>query len=457
GGASTAELDFASVQRANPEIQRRCQEVIDRCWALGADNPIVSIHDVGAGGLSNAIPEIVHADGRGGKLDLRKIPSADPGLSPMEIWCNEAQERYVLAVDPAKLGLFEQLCARERCPYAVVGHASNEPQLSIVDGASPKPVDMPMPVLLGKTPRMQRQAGHLPSKGQALDTGDIHLAEAVERVLRLPSVASKNFLVTIGDRTVGGLTTRDQMVGPWQVPVSDVAVTAAGYTGFTGEAMAMGERTPLALLDASASGRMAVGEAITNIAAARIGKLSDVRLSANWMAAAGHPGEDARLFDTVRAVGAELCPALGIAIPVGKDSLSMKTVWKQGSEVRQVTAPLSLIVSAFAPVTDVRGTLTPQLRLDSGETDLILVDLGNGKNRLGGSALAQVHGVIGDNPPDLDDPELLKAFFADIQALNDEGRLLAYHDRSDGGLLAVLCEIAFTAHCGLDVLLDGLG
>ncbi len=456
GGASSAELDFASVQRANPEIQRRCQEVIDRCWALGADNPILSIHDVGAGGLSNAIPEIVHADGKGGRLDLRRIPSADPGLSPMEIWCNEAQERYVLAVDPARLGVFEQLCARERCPFAVVGHATTAPQLSIADGANPKPVDMPMPVLLGKTPRMQREAGHVHSRGQVFDPAGIHIAAAIENVLRLPSVAAKNFLITIGDRTVGGLTCRDQMVGPWQVPVADVAVTASGYTAFTGEAMAMGERTPLALLDAPASGRMAVGEAITNIAAARIAKLSDVRLSANWMAAAGHPGEDARLFDTVRAVGAELCPALGIAIPVGKDSLSMKTLWQQGSEVRQITAPLSLIVSAFAPVTDVRGTLTPQLRLDAGETDLVLVDLGNGRNRLGGSALAQVCGSIGDIAPDLDDPAQLRAFFADIQALAAEGRLLAYHDRSDGGLLATLCEMAFAAHCGLDVQLDGM-
>jgi phosphoribosylformylglycinamidine synthase len=457
GGASSAELDFASVQRANPEIQRRCQEVIDRCWALGADNPILSIHDVGAGGLSNAIPEIVHADGKGGRLDLRKIPSADPSLSPMEIWCNEAQERYVLAIDPARLGVFEQLCARERCPFAVVGQATAEPQLSIADGTNPKPVDMPMPLLLGKTPRLQRQAGHLRRAALTFDPSGLHLAEAIERVLRLPSVAAKTFLITIGDRTVGGLTCRDQMVGPWQVPVADVAVTASGYTAFSGEAMAMGERTPLALLDAPASGRMAVGEAITNIAAARIAKLSDVRLSANWMAAAGHPGEDARLFDTVRAVGAELCPALGIAIPVGKDSLSMKTLWQQAGEVRQVTAPLSLIVSAFAPVADIRGTLTPQLRLDAGETDLILVDLGNGKNRLGGSALAQVHGVIGDVAPDLDDPAQLKAFFADIQALNEEGRLLAYHDRSDGGLLATLCEMAFAAHCGLDVQIDGLG
>jgi phosphoribosylformylglycinamidine synthase len=457
GGASSAELDFASVQRANPEIQRRCQEVIDRCWALGADNPILSIHDVGAGGLSNAIPEIVHADGKGGRLDLRKIPSADPSLSPMEIWCNEAQERYVLAIDPARLGVFEQLCARERCPFAVVGQATAEPQLSIADGSNPKPVDMPMPVLLGKTPRLQRQAGHLRRAALTFDPSGLHLAEAIERVLRLPSVAAKAFLITIGDRTVGGLTCRDQMVGPWQVPVADVAVTATGYTAFTGEAMAMGERTPLALLDAPASGRMAVGEAITNIAAARIAKLSDVRLSANWMAAAGHPGEDARLFDTVKAVGAELCPALGIAIPVGKDSLSMKTLWQQAGEVKQVTAPLSLIVSAFAPVADVRRTLTPQLRLDAGETDLILVDLGNGKNRLGGSALAQVFGSIGDVAPDLDDPAQLKAFFADIQALNEEGRLLAYHDRSDGGLLATLCEMAFAAHCGLDVQLDGLG
>jgi phosphoribosylformylglycinamidine synthase len=375
----------------------------------------------------------------------------------MEIWCNEAQERYVLAVDPARLGVFEQLCRRERCPFAVVGFASTEPQLSITDGKNPKPVDMPMPVLLGKTPRMQRQASHVRGAGQAFDGSNIHLAEAIERVLRLPGVACKNFLITIGDRTVGGLTARDQMVGPWQVPVADVAVTATGYTAFSGEAMSMGERTPLALLDAAASGRMAVGEAITNIAAARIGKLSDVRLSANWMAAAGHAGEDARLFDTVKAVGSDLCPALGIAIPVGKDSLSMKTVWKQGSETRQVTAPLSLIVSAFAPVLDVRRTLTPQLRLDQGETDLVLVDLGNGRNRLGASALAQVYGVIGDVAPDLDEPGQLKAFFADIQALNEEGRLLAYHDRSDGGLLATLCEMAFAAHCGLDVQLDNLG
>jgi phosphoribosylformylglycinamidine synthase len=457
-GASTAELDFASVQRANPELQRRCQEVVDACWAQGTDNPILSIHDVGAGGLSNALPEVIHADGRGGRIRLRAIHCADPSLSPMEIWCNEAQERYVLAVLTDRLDALREVCARERCPMVVVGEAVAEPQLTVVDEEGrPPAVDMPMPVLLGKSPRLHRETRRAPQPYPDFDHRELDLADAVQRVLRFPAVAAKTFLITIGDRTVGGLTVRDQMVGPWQVPVADCAVTAAGFAGVHGEAMAMGERTPLALLDAPASGRMAVGEAVTNIAAAAIDTLSDVRLSANWMAAAGHGDEDARLYDAVYAVGAELCPKLGIAIPVGKDSLSMRSVWQDASGTHTQTAPLSLIVSAFAPVTDVRRSLTPQLRTGVGPTRLLLIDLGRGRNRLGGSVLAQAYGALGQVPPDLDDPEQLKAAFAVVQTLNREGRLLAYHDRSDGGLLATLCEMAFAGHCGLEIALDELG
>ncbi|MFP5306366.1 MAG: phosphoribosylformylglycinamidine synthase, partial [Gammaproteobacteria bacterium] len=456
-GASTAELDFASVQRANPELERRCQEVVDACWALGDDNPILSIHDVGAGGLSNALPELVHADDRGGHFQLRDVQSADPSLSPMEIWCNEAQERYVLAIAPDSLARFAALCARERCPYAVVGEATAEQRLLVDDRIEGQPaVDMPMEVLLGKPPRMKRVTQRQPSRFPPLQV-PTRIAEAVERLLRLPAVASKSFLITIGDRSVGGLTVRDQMVGPWQVPVADCAVTATGFEATTGEAMAMGERTPLALLDAPASGRIAVAEAVLNIAAAPIARLGDVRLSANWMAACGQGDEDARLFDTVRAVGAELCPKLGIAIPVGKDSLSMKSVWQHDGQTRMQTAPVSLIVSAFAPVTDVRRVLTPQLAADAGETRLLLVDLGNGRNRLGGSALAQVYEQVGDLPPDLDDPEQLKSAFALIQALNGEGRLLAYHDRSDGGLFVTLAEMAFAGRCGVSVDIAALG
>ena len=456
-GSSSADLDFASVQRANPELERRCQEVVDACWALGEANPILSIHDVGAGGISNALPELIHADDRGGTIHLRDIQCADPSLSPMEIWCNEAQERYVLAVNADRLGLIEKICARERCPYAVVGEAKTEQRLLVDDGSNAAPVDMPMPVLLGKSPRLQRVSKRAPARFAAFDHRAINLAEAADRVLRLPAVAAKTFLISIGDRTVGGLTVRDQMVGPWQVPVADCAVTASGFEASTGEAMAMGERPLLALLDAAASGRMAVAEAITNVAAARIGKLSDVRLSANWMAAAGHGDEDARLYDTVRAVGEQLCPQLGLAIPVGKDSLSMRSVWKQDGEPRTQTAPLTLIVSAFAPVADVRASLTPQLRSDRGDTRLLLIDLGNGKNRLGGSALAQVYNAVGDRAPDLDDPQQLKHAFIQIQRLNAAGKLLAYHDRSDGGLFAALCEMAFAGHCGLDIALDSLG
>jgi phosphoribosylformylglycinamidine synthase len=465
-GSSHEDLDFASVQRGNPEIQRRAQEVIDRCVALGEGNPILSVHDVGAGGLSNAVPEIVHGAGRGGCFELREVPNDDPGMSPMQIWCNEAQERYVLAIAAEGLTTFEALCERERCPYAVIGVATEEPELVVDDRQfANRPVDLPMSVLFGKPPKMLRDVIHAsvhplpltpsPLAGEGWG-GGLSLADAVARVLRFPAVADKSFLITIGDRTVTGLVCRDQMVGPWQVPVGDVAVTATSFDVHAGEAMAMGERAPLALLDAPASGRMAVGEAITNIAAACIEKLGDVKLSANWMAAAGHPGEDARLFDTVRAVGMELCPALGIAIPVGKDSLSMKTVWEEGGERGSVVAPLSLIVSAFAPVRDVRRTLTPQLRADRGDTDLILVDLGRGKNRLGGSALAQGDNQLGDAVPDADSPDDLKAFFAVIQDLNAAGRLLAYHDRSDGGLLVTLAEMMFAGGRGLTVLLDDL-
>ena len=462
-GASTADLDFASVQRGNAEIQRRAQEVIDRCWALGEANPIVLIHDVGAGGLSNAVPEVVaHTAGRGGRVDLRAVPSAEPGMSPMEIWCNEAQERYVLAVDPNRLGTFKDIADRERSPFAVIGDIDGTGQLVVRDPLfNNDAVDMPIDVLLGKPPRMTREVKTVLTPGKAFDLSRIDVKEAAYRVLRFPAVADKTFLITIGDRSVGGMISRDQMVGPWQVPVSDVAVTVADYTGHAGESMAMGERTPVAVLDGPASGRLAVAEAITNILAADIGSLSKVRLSANWMAACGEPGEDAALYATVRAVGEELCPALGIAIPVGKDSLSMKTTWRDGEATKSVVAPVSLIVSAFAPVGDVRKTVTPQIRTDLGATSLWLIDLGAGRNRLGASVLAQVYGEIGNTPPDLDDAQTLKAFAEAITELKDAGLVLAYHDRSDGGVFATLVEMAFAGHCGLDVTLphqrDGEG
>jgi phosphoribosylformylglycinamidine synthase len=455
-GASEEDLDFASVQRDNAEMQRRCQEVIDRCWAMGADSPILSIHDVGAGGLSNALPELVHDSRRGAAFDMRAIPSDEPGMSPLELWCNEAQERYVLAIAPEGMAAFEALCGRERCPHAVLGHATDDGLLRVDDGRNARPIDLPLSVLLGKPPRMTRNAQRLPAAAAQFDGASVELREAMLRVLRLPTVADKTFLITIGDRTVGGLCARDQMVGRYQVPVADAAVTTTSFDVTTGEAMAMGERAPVALLDAPASARLAVAEAVTNIASAPIARLGDVKLSANWMAAAGHPGEEARLFDAVRAVGAELCPALGIAIPVGKDSLSMRTVWEEGGRKRSVTAPLSLIVSAFAPVTDVRRALTPELS-GAADTELVLVDLGRGKNRLGGSCLAQVYGALGGAPPDLDDPALLAGFFAGVQALNEAGLLLAYHDRSDGGLLVTLLEMAFAGGVGLDVDVSAVG
>jgi phosphoribosylformylglycinamidine synthase len=456
-GANVEDLDFDSVQRGNAEIQRRAQEVIDRCWQSGAENPILSIHDVGAGGLSNAIPELVHAARRGARVDLRAIPSEDSGMSPREIWCNEAQERYVLAIAPESLSRFAAICARERCPFAVIGRASADGRLVVEDPQlGGRPVDIPVETVLGRPPKMLREARRVRATPAPLPLDGIELKEAAYRVLRHPAVADKTFLVTIGDRTVGGLCSRDPMAGPWQVPVADCAATLLDYEGYAGEAFAIGERAPLALIDAPASGRMAVGEALTNLAAARIEALGRVKLSANWMAAAGSPGEDAALHDTVRAVALELCPALGVSIPVGKDSLSMRTSWQEGAREKEVIAPLSLVVSAFAPVPDVRRVLTPRLRTDAGETELWLLDLGTGKNRLGGSILAQTYSRFGGACPDLDSPALLRRFFDAVQRLADERLALAYHDRSDGGLFATLCEMAFAGRCGVTVGLDGL-
>jgi len=457
-GTSEEGLDFASVQRGNPEMERRCQEVIDRCVALDDNNPIIAIHDVGAGGLSNAFPELVDDSGRGGRFELRVIPNDESSMSPMEIWCNESQERYALGINPDRVDEFQAICERERCPWAIVGEVTAEQHLLVGDAENDNnPVDMPLSLLLGKPPKMLRDVKHRTFAKPELDLSAVTVRDALERVLKLPTVASKNFLITIGDRSVTGLVARDQMVGPWQVPVADCAVTLADHHGFLGEAMAMGERAPLALIDAPASGRMAVGEAITNIAAASIANMSDIKLSANWMAACGHPGEDAILYETVKAVGMALCPELGIAIPVGKDSLSMKTVWDDKGDSKSVTSPLSLIVTAFAPVTDAAKTSTPQLRSDHGDTDLIYIDLGKGHNRLAASAIAQVYSQVGHHGPDLDDPKSLKKFFYAIQQLQQEDVLLAYHDRSDGGLITTLCEMAFAGHCGLDINLTGLG
>ena len=450
-------LDFASVQRENPEMQRRCQEVIDRCWQLGADNPILSIHDVGAGGLSNALPELVDGAGRGGRIELRAIPCDDPGMSPLEIWCNESQERYVLAVDAGRIAEFAALCERERCPWAEVGEATRHRHLEVHDARfDSSPVSMPMSALLGDLPRMHRDVARLPSVRGTFDTSRIDVGRALERVLRVPAVADKAFLVTIGDRTVGGLVARDQMVGPWQVPVADCAVTLSGFHGFTGEVVAMGERTPLALLDARAAARMAVAEALTNIVSADVESVDRVVLSANWMAACGRPGEDADLFDAVEAVAMELCPALGLSIPVGKDSLSMSTTWRDDSGVRRVVSPLSLVITAFAPVEDARLSLVPMLRTDIGESSLLLVDLGFGANRLGGSALALSHERLGTVPPDLDRPESLPALFRALSRLRRERLVTAYHDRSDGGLVACVLEMAFAGRAGLDIDLDPL-
>ena len=457
-GSSSEDLDFASVQRQNPEIERRCQEVIDQCWQLGGKNPIAFIHDVGAGGLSNAFPELVKDGGTGGNFELRNVPCDEPGMSPLEIWCNESQERYVLAVMPDDLERFEQICQRERCPYAVVGEATEEKHLLLNDREfEAKPVDLPMSVLFGKPPRMHREAEKHAVETTEFATKDLDLNEAVERVLRLPTVASKNFLITIGDRTVTGQVARDQMVGPWQVPVADCAVTTVAYDSYAGEAMSMGERTPVALLNAPASGRLAVGEAITNIACTPIRQLSDIKLSANWMCAAGHPGEEEKLYRTVEAIGMELCPELDITIPVGKDSMSMRTAWNDGGVDKAVTAPLSLVISAFSPVTDVRKTVTPQLRTDKGETELLLVDLGAGRNRLGGSCLAQVYSQLGSEPADLDDAKRLRGFFEVVQRALREDQIIAYHDRADGGLFVTLAEMCFAGRVGVDVEIWELG
>ena len=451
-GASAESLDFASVQRDNPELERRCQEVIDRCWQMGDHNPISFIHDVGAGGLSNAFPELVKDGGRGGAFHIRNINNDEPGMSPLAIWCNEAQERYVLAVPPENMQTFIALCERERCPYAVVGEATEEHHLSLSDTQfDEQPVDLPMSVLFGKPPKMHRDVQRQDVELPALDLSHVDLSEAAKRILSLPTVASKGFLITIGDRSITGMVAREQMVGPWQVPVANCAVTTTGLDSITGEAMAMGERTPLALIDGPASGRMAIGEAITNMACAQIEQISDIRLSANWMSPAGYAGEDANLYDTVKAVGMELCPALGISIPVGKDSMSMRTVWRDGDTDKSVTSPVSLVITGFAPVLDVRKTLTPELVSNAGETSLILVDLGNGQNRLGGSCLAQVFSQLGDTTPDLDDAEDLLGLFSAVQGLNDDGLLLAYHDRSDGGLYTTLVEMSLAGHVGVDI------
>ncbi len=454
-GTNAAELDFDSVQRGNPEIERRAQEVINHCWAQGDQNPILAIHDVGAGGLSNAFPELTNDAGRGARFDLRAVPLEESGLAPKEIWSNESQERYVMAIAPESLPLFSSFCERERCPFAVIGVATEERQLQLVDEGQTSPVDMPMDVLLGKPPKMHRDVTQVARQSPAMDLTGVSLQQAVIDVLSHPTVASKRFLITIGDRAVGGLTHRDQMVGPWQVPVADVAVTLADYTGFAGEAMSMGERTPLASLDAAASGRMAVAEAITNLLAAPI-DLPRVKLSANWMAACGEPGEDAALYETVKAVGMSLCPALGIAIPVGKDSLSMRTQWQVGSDTRKVTSPVSLIVTAFATLKDVRGTLTPQLDAQTDDTSLLLIDLGEGRHRMGGSVLGQTLGQFGDRVPDLDHPQALVNLVQAINQLRAAGQILAYHDRSDGGLLAAVAEMAFAGHVGVALNVDML-
>ncbi|MFW0767520.1 phosphoribosylformylglycinamidine synthase [Trabulsiella odontotermitis] len=455
-GQSDADLDFASVQRDNAEMERRCQEVIDRCWQMGDDNPILFIHDVGAGGLSNAMPELVSDGGRGGRFELRDILSDEPGMSPLEIWCNESQERYVLAVSADQLSLFDALCRRERAPYAVIGEATQEQHLTLNDRHfDNQPIDMPLDVLLGKTPKMTRTVTTLTAKGDALNRQGITVADAVNRVLHLPAVAEKTFLVTIGDRTVTGMVSRDQMVGPWQVPVANCAVTTASLDSYYGEAMALGERAPVALLDFAASARLAVGEALTNIAATQIGDIKRIKLSANWMAAAGHPGEDAGLYEAVKAVGEELCPALGLTIPVGKDSMSMKTRWQEGSEQREMTSPLSLVITAFARVEDVRRTVTPQLSTE--DNALLLIDLGQGRNALGATALAQVYRQLGDTPADVRDVAQLKGFYDAMQALVAQRQLLAYHDRSDGGLLVTLAEMAFTGHCGVQMDIAALG
>ena len=454
-GASAESLDFASVQRENPEMERRCQEVIDGCWALDEANPISFIHDVGAGGLSNALPELVNDGGRGGNFELRNVPNDEPGMSPLEIWCNESQERYVMAVSPENLAAFEEICQRERCPYAVVGTATNEQVLRLTDKHFENtPIDLPLDVLLGKAPKMHRDVKSLKPQGGEIPLSEITLEEAAIRVLSNPTVADKTFLISIGDRTITGQVARDQMVGPWQVPVADAAVTTTSFDVYTGEAMSLGERTPIALLSYAASARMAVGEALTNLASVQCGPLNRVTLSANWMAAAGHPGEDAGLYEAVHAIGEELCPQLGITIPVGKDSMSMKTTWTQDGETKNVISPLSLVITAFSPVEDVRKHTTPQLR--DGESTLLLIDLGEGKNALGASILATVYRSLGTEAPDVRDAAKLKSFWEVMQSLLKDQKIMAYHDKSDGGLFATLVEMAFAGKMGLAIDIEDL-
>lgn len=454
-GVSAEDLDFASVQRQNPEMERRCQEVIDQCWQLGNLNPIAFIHDVGAGGLSNAFPELVKDGGCGGKFELRNIPNDESSMSPLAIWCNEAQERYVMAISPENIAVFEAICQRERCPYAIVGESTKNKQIVLSDKYfGDNPIDLPMSVLFGSPPKIHKNIQSMRSALTSFDFSGVSINEAIDRVLKHPTVASKSFLITIGDRSVTGTVARDQMIGPWQVPVADCAVTTSGYDSYSGEAMAMGERSPLALLNAPASGRMAIGEAITNIAACNIKQISDIKLSANWMSSSGQPGEDEKLYRTVEAVGMNFCPELGITIPVGKDSMSMRTSWKERGEDKAVTSPLSLIITAFSPVQDVRKTLTPQLRNDLGDTTLLYIDLGENKNRMGGSILAQTYNTLSNNSPDVDDTKILKAFFGAIQELSSDGSIIAYHDRSDGGLFTTLVEMSFAGHVGIDISLD---
>tara|TARA_R110002012_G_scaffold8862_3_gene40641 strand:- start:72 stop:4025 length:3954 start_codon:yes stop_codon:yes gene_type:complete len=461
-GQSAENLDFASVQRENPEMERRCQEVIDKCWQLGEQNPIAFIHDVGAGGLSNAFPELVSDGGRGGVFELRNVPNDERSMTPHEIWCNESQERYVIAVSDENLETFKQICARERAPFAVVGRATEEEHLTVTDAhfagneTLDTPIDLPLDVLLGKTPKIFKDVVSQTAAGDKLVVADITLSDAADRVLSLPTVAEKTFLITIGDRSVTGMVNRDQMVGPWQVPVADCGVTASALDSYHGEAMSLGERTPVALLNFGASARLAVAESLTNIAGTDIGDLNRIKLSANWMSPAGHPGEDAGLYEAVKAIGEELCPALGLTIPVGKDSMSMKTQWQENGEDKSVTSPMSLIITAFGAVEDIRKTVTPQLRTDLGDTRIVAIDLSKGKNRLGGSCLAQVYKQLGNETPDVDSPEVLKGFFNAMQTLVRDEKLIAYHDRSDGGLFASVVEMAFAGHTGVDIDLTAL-
>jgi phosphoribosylformylglycinamidine synthase len=466
-GQSAENLDFASVQRENPEMERRCQEVIDKCWQLGEQNPIAFIHDVGAGGLSNAFPELVSDGGRGGVFELRNVPNDERSMAPHEIWCNESQERYVIAVSDENLDTFKNICARERAPYAVVGRATEEAHLTVTDAhfadnaKLDTPIDLPLDVLLGKTPKIFKDVTTKTATGDELVVADIALSDAADRILSLPTVAEKTFLITIGDRSVTGMVNRDQMVGPWQVPVADCGVTASALDSYHGEAMSLGERTPVALLNFGASARLAVAESLTNIAGTDIAgadgdRLNRIKLSANWMSPAGHPGEDAGLYEAVKAIGEELCPALGLTIPVGKDSMSMRTQWDENGEEKSVTSPMSLIITAFGVVEDIRKTVTPELRTDQGETRIIAIDLSKGKKRLGGSCLAQVYKQLGNETPDVDSPEVLKGFFNAMQTLVRDEKLIAYHDRSDGGLFASVVEMAFAGHTGVDIDLTKL-